>query len=792
MKKSVFEFKTALIIISVLLFAIFLATVAFAATPGSGYTVDKNKNPTNIKWSMTADGVLSFEIDATAQNAPSTVLSSTDPVTLENAAWNKTPPTYAEAVKIIIGDGITAIEGSFQGCRKVTQVEIPTSLVTLKSAFLSCTALESIYVKGSEPILGLFDLSYVTTIGSYSIGSQSGLQKIKLNPSLTGELPHEAIKNVGLVEIEIPEGVTLLKNSSLAKTNSLKTVTVLGMNTAFESDEVFMENQSYPAIKAKAGSKAAEFALANGYTFIDLDTGKETKGTKYTTGTSIIQSGTTTPVSDELETFDPEKATAYGYISYMYKDSPVCDTDWAYYDDTKTLIFYSRTTKYNETGRSEQAADKIGWATYKDKIEHVIVGNHIVKITQKAFMNYPNLKDVQLGAKVSQIDAQAFYDCPNLTTVWKIDGERIEGRADLSNIKVCQASTWEGTAIEEIIFNPELTEINTVLPTTLKRIYANASEANIAFAKEIYIDLYDVLDITKVHSFYVDIDFSLPLCGDRAVFRFDEATGTLYIEGVGAISDIINYYGGGSKNQPWFSIKQQIKHIVIGDYITEIGKYAFCQCENLETVEIPNVESFNIYNAAFEKCTNLKSLYRRGESPIEGTLDLSNVPQLFPWTFAYDYLIANVVLSGELKSVGSSTFEENVNLQNVYGTPGSFAEEYALEKELEFFDISSAKPQAIKCEMPETTVPSDADESASETESAPMTEGDSAPESATEEINDGKLRLNIIPREELEAYKASVSGGSGSNTIIICVVSAVVAVAAAVTVILMIKSKKKK
>ncbi len=787
MKNRVFGIKAALLVISVLLLALSLATVTLAAKAGSGYAVDKNKKPTNIKWSMTEDGILSFEIDKDSQNTPSTVIPSTDPVTLENAAWNKTPPTYAEAVKIIIGDGITAIDGSFQGCRQVKQVEIPTSLVTLKSAFLSCTALEAIYVRGTEPVTGLFDFSYVTEIGSYSIGSQSALQRIKLNPALSGELPHEAIKNVGLVEIEIPEGVTLLKNSSLAKTNSLKTVTVLGMETAFESDDVFKDNQTYPKIKAKKGSKAAEFALANGYTFIDLETGEETKGTKYTTGASIIQSGTTTPVSEELETFDPKDATAHGYISYKYKENPVCHTDWAYYGDTKTLVFYSRTTKYNETGRSEQAADKVGWSKYKDEIEHVIVGNHIAKITQKAFLNYPNLKDVQLGAKVTQIDAQAFYNCPNLTTVWRIGSERIEGRADLSNITVCQEGTWEGTSVEEIIFNPTLKEINTVIPTSLKRIYAVASEVNIAFAKENYIDLYDVLDITKVHSFFIEIDFSLPLCRDRAVFRFDEATGTLYVEGVGVISDIINYYGGGSKTQPWFSIKQKIKHIVIGDHITEIGKYAFCQCENLETVEIPNVESFSIYNAAFEKCTNLKSIYRRGESPIEGTLDLSNVPQLFPWTFAYDYLIANIVLSDELKSIGSSTFEENTNLLNVYGVPGSFAEEYATKNGLTFFDASSQKPEGIKCEMPETTASSEN----SEEVTGDISESEQVTENVTDEPDDGRLRLNIIERSELDVYKASVEGGSSGKIVIICAIAAAAAVIAIISVVA-IKNKKKK
>ncbi len=53
---------------------------------------------------------------------------------------------------------------------------------------------------------------------------------------------------------------------------------------------------------------------------------------------------------------------------------------------------------------------------------------------------------------------------------------------------------------------------------------------------------------------------------------FDEETGTLTILGEGALNDIVNYYGGGSKKQPWFSYRKDIKKIVVGPKITYIGK----------------------------------------------------------------------------------------------------------------------------------------------------------------------------------------------------------------------------
>ncbi len=104
---------------------------------------------------------------------------------------------------------------------------------------------------------------------------------MKLSENLKGALDTEFIKNPKLLtKLTIPAGVTSLNAKSLTFTEGLKFLTIIGEGTTLAGDSVFNTNTVFPPIKAKATSKAAEFAKANGYTFIDLDTGEETKGTK--------------------------------------------------------------------------------------------------------------------------------------------------------------------------------------------------------------------------------------------------------------------------------------------------------------------------------------------------------------------------------------------------------------------------------------------------------------------------------------------------------------------------------
>ncbi len=783
----------------ILVFASILAVATFAAIPGTGYCVNMENKQTNIKWTMEENGVLTFEIaPAATDKVQTTALYGMDPMTGTKNSWAKCLPTFGEAVKIVIGDGITEIEG-FSAMEKLNQVEIPTSLVRLGySAFQCSRVIKSIYIRGTEPVDGLYDFSNITSFGQYACDSAEALSKVKLNPNYEGVLEFEQFKNTALTQVEIPAGVTVIKDNAFMKTKKLTIMTFLGMETTFESSNVLKDNKTFPAIKAKAGSKMAEFAKANGFTFIDLDTGEKTVGTKPTTGAPTDgeqggnqsenqvgpQGGTTTPPTSEITEFDPEGATIWGHSSGEYNGSPIIDTYWAYYQETKTLEFVSATTKYNETGTIKNVdAEYTNWEEYKDEIEHVIVGDNIVKVSGNAFKGYPALIDVRLGSHVSQIDGGAFTGCSSLTTVWWNGTERVEGRVDLRSVTKFN-TILGGTSVREVFLPKNVKEISYDMPSSIITIWVyEITPELIAFGEK---NLFNIGNVNNPNEFYenwIYVDLTLPSCGGRCRFGFDEATGTLTVYGAGNIDDIVNYYGGGSKKQPWFSIRQNVKHIVISEKITTIGKYAFCEFTNLETVQLP-AGDIKILNAAFEKCHNLKSVYIAGTEPIEGTADLRNVHELNSWTFAYDWLIANIIVSPQVEKIGTSVFEENIsiNLAGVYGTPGSYAEQYAADNGKAFYDIASNIPQPITCTPPETTV-ADTETEAPKTTKAPETTV--TPETTV-------VPETTVTPETMPIFVDADEDSESSVSVLPIIAVIVVVVVAAVIVVIVVISKKKK
>lgn len=557
---------------------------------------------------------------------------------------------------------------------------------------------------------------------------------------------------------------------------------VTGVKTVFLNDEY--KNISAKALLSGAlncdalivsggkGIYAEEFAQANDYSIYDFDSESpfDAAAAKKNAPKSPEEGGE----------FKPVGATAFGHMTGKYGSSEIINTFWAWYESTKTLEFVSGTTNYNETGKSSNCDKESGtnWNVYRALVEHVVIGNNISKITYETFQNMTALKDVKLGENITQIDQNAFSGCTSLETIWRADGERVEGRADLSKIgKIVGA--FEKTAIKEVLISPSIKDFTFELPLSVRTIISsNITDELISYAKTYQYDLRDATDDTKIWENYVEIDTSLPYCGGRAVFDFDEATGTLTIYGSGTIDEIINYYGGGSKSQPWFPIKKQIKHIVIPDGITGIGKYAFCECSNLETVELP-AGQIELGNAAFEKCTNLKSVYRRGTDAIEGTADLRGVVTLNPFVFASDFLIANVIISSETTKIGISTFDENINLKGVYGTPGSDAETFASNNGLTFADISSGMPSPVKCEIPESTDEDTKHVTTPDTETIAKT-----PETSGEAKSDGYVFVDDTGENDTE-------NKGENNIIVITVIAVVVAVVIIGGIVAFIVKKKK-
>ena len=115
-------------------------------------------------------------------------------------------------------------------------------------------------------------------------------------------------------------------------------------------------------------------------------------------------------------------------------------------------------------------------------------------------------------------------------------------------------------------------------------------------------------------------------CGANLTWTLDSG-GTLRITGTGKMSnysaehyhknDIPSEYGDDEIwvdgiwyyhiTSPWFSHHKDIKHLVIEDGVTSIGKYAFCACESIQDVTMPT-SLVNIGNLAFWSCSSISRI----------------------------------------------------------------------------------------------------------------------------------------------------------------------------------------
>lgn len=151
-------------------------------------------------------------------------------------------------------------------------------------------------------------------------------------------------------------------------------------------------------------------------------------------------------------------------------------------------------------------------------------------------------------------------------------------------------------------------------------------------------------------------------CGPSAYWSFDSSTGTLTISGSGAMNDY--EYG----DYPWMDYRDSIQTIVIGDQITQIGRYAFTgtACSTIKFGK--NVRS--IGERAFLECRNLNGDLTLPDSVqivgnhafsectgLTGTLTLGSSLQTIGAGAFYDCSFSgNLVIPDSVTSIGRYAF----------------------------------------------------------------------------------------------------------------------------------------
>ena len=104
-------------------------------------------------------------------------------------------------------------------------------------------------------------------------------------------------------------------------------------------------------------------------------------------------------------------------------------------------------------------------------------------------------------------------------------------------------------------------------------------------------------------------NFAQPTSGTAGLltWNFNPSDSTLTINGKGIIPDYYYSVWNPNNNPPWYSFKNTIATVVIGDSVTHIGNYAFIDCNALTSITIPN-SVISIRDYVFCGCTSLSTI----------------------------------------------------------------------------------------------------------------------------------------------------------------------------------------
>lgn len=225
------------------------------------------------------------------------------------------------------------------------------------------------------------------------------------------------------------------------------------------------------------------------------------------------------------------------------------------------------------------------------------IPDNVTIIGVMAFDDCYSLKSISIPDGVTSIGDYAFYNCYNLTSI----------SIPNSVTTIGDNAFAECRNIENIYIPNNVTTIGKgafVGCSSLKNVKISDGVTSIGAAA---FKFCDSLESIKIPNSVTDI-------GNSAFYDCGSLKNVIISASVQNLGyDVFN-------NTPWFQNQLQKKGYVIGDGIllcgtteeipdgvTNIGGYAFYNCDTLEHIEIPDgVTSIGMH--AFEECSNLKSI----------------------------------------------------------------------------------------------------------------------------------------------------------------------------------------
>ncbi len=327
-----------------------------------------------------------------------------------------------------------------------------------------------------------------------------------------------------------------------------------------------------------------------------------------------------------------------------------------------------------------------------DNLKNVYFGSKISRIEYGAFTDCKNLSEITFSSNIDNIQENAFFGCKNLTKInfeqdlaswlnisfgncWSnplkygadlyIKNDLLEGYVvipeGITCIKDNAFVSYDNITCVEI--PNSVTTIatdafagcdklkNIIIPESVKKIgngNFNYCYGLVVYYRGISSENWNKIEIGSGNSCLTSGKrYYLPgRCGNDT--KWDFSKGVLTISGKNK-----TYVFSSPNEYSWYSLKDAITSIVIGNGITEVGEFAFFNYPNVKSVVIPGSLT-NIGQSMFQYCISLKSI----EIP-------NGVTSIGDRAFSACQSLERVIIGNGVENIGNGAFYNCDNIKSI-------------------------------------------------------------------------------------------------------------------------------
>ena len=313
----------------------------------------------------------------------------------------------------------------------------------------------------------------------------------------------------------------------------------------------------------------------------------------------------------------------------------------------------------------------------------VSFGYNVTSIGEKAFQGCTGLTSIKLPKSVHSIGLMAFKGCTSLASVviphnsvTDIGAQAFQSCTSLKSILLpsCVKSLGDYafrycSGLESIV------SLSETPPTCGTGCFASVTKTIPVYVPEGKVETYKIAN--QWSGFAASITtgvFASGTCGENLTWTLN-TSGLFIVSGTGKMTS-----WSASNVVPWNSYQSFIKSAVIGDGVTNIGGYAFYDCDSLSSVTIPNGVT-DIEHDAFGYIDGLTSITipnsvtHIGEDAFRyckfASIDIPNsVLSIEDGAFSYCGKLTSVTIGSGLTSLGVA-FYDSYNLASITVDPAN-------------------------------------------------------------------------------------------------------------------------